>query len=163
MSSSNSNLFSDSTLFSFQLTNDVIPLSQREESPLPESGASFIKLLRNLGPEDCLNILLMALLEQKILIHSLRPDVLTSVAEALISVSFSFENFDGNMNALLWMFNSKFLLSIFIIKQSEKLHNFMRFSYFNYFCYRHASMWNIKRKPCTPRFHFMSLDKGLNK
>lgn len=56
-------------------------------SSFPCSGASFTLLLKNLGPDNCLNLLLYALMEQKILIHSLRPAVLTSVAEALTNVS----------------------------------------------------------------------------
>ena len=51
------------------------------------SGASFITLLKNLGPEHCMTILLYVLHEHKILIHSLRPAVLTSVAEAVSTVS----------------------------------------------------------------------------
>ena len=50
------------------------------------SGASFITLLKNLGPENCMTILLYVLHEHKILIHSLRPAVLTSVAEAVSTV-----------------------------------------------------------------------------
>ena len=53
------------------------------------SGASFITLLRNLGPELCMNLMLYTLLENKILLHSLRPTVLTEVAEAVTSVSGS--------------------------------------------------------------------------
>jgi len=51
------------------------------------SGASFRSMLNNLGPENCLMVLLLVLTEQKLLIHSLRPDVLTSVAEAVAVVS----------------------------------------------------------------------------
>ena len=51
------------------------------------SGASFRFMLNNLGPENCLLVLLLLLTEQKILIHSLRPDVLTAVAEAVAHVS----------------------------------------------------------------------------
>lgn len=43
-------------------------------------------MLLNLGPDGCLQLLLLALTEQKILIHSLRPDVLTATAEALATV-----------------------------------------------------------------------------
>jgi hypothetical protein len=43
----------------------------------------------NLGPDNCLLLLLCALTEQKILVHSLRPDVLTAVAEA-VSMVISF-------------------------------------------------------------------------
>lgn len=44
-------------------------------------------MLNNLGPDNCLLVLLLLLTEQKILIHSLRPDVLTAVAEAVAHVS----------------------------------------------------------------------------
>ena len=40
-----------------------------------------------LRPEGCLQVLLFAITEQKILLHSLRPDVLTAVAEAITMVS----------------------------------------------------------------------------
>lgn len=41
----------------------------------------------NLGPENCATLLLFVLLESKILLHSLRPAVLTGVAEAVVAVS----------------------------------------------------------------------------
>uniref|UniRef100_T1GRB7 UDENN domain-containing protein n=1 Tax=Megaselia scalaris TaxID=36166 RepID=T1GRB7_MEGSC len=41
--------------------------------------------------ENCLQILLLALTEQKILIHSLRPATLTAVAEAVVSLLFPFK------------------------------------------------------------------------
>jgi DENN (AEX-3) domain. len=44
----------------------------------------------NLGPDNCLMILLLALTEQKLLVHSLRPDVLTAVAEAVSMVCFTY-------------------------------------------------------------------------
>lgn len=53
------------------------------------SGAGFRELLMNLGPDNCLMILLLALTEQKLLVHSLRPDVLTAVAEAVSMVCFT--------------------------------------------------------------------------
>lgn len=52
--------------------NERIMLTQPEDSPLPRSGAGFQQLLTNLGPENCLHLLLLVLAEQKILIHSLR-------------------------------------------------------------------------------------------
>lgn len=73
-----------------QLNNTSISLAQPEDSPLPLSGASFRQLLRNLGPDNSLMLVLFALTEQKILIHSLRPDVLTSVAEAVAMLIFPF-------------------------------------------------------------------------
>lgn len=44
----------------------------------------------NLGPENCATLLLFVLLESKILLHSLRPAVLTGVAEAVVAVSIVF-------------------------------------------------------------------------
>lgn len=55
-------------------------------SSVCRSGASFLKLLQNLGPENACTLLLAVLTEHKLLLHSLRPDVLTSVSEALVSV-----------------------------------------------------------------------------
>lgn len=51
------------------------------------SGASFLQLLQSLGPELAVTLLLAVLTEHKLLVHSLRPDLLTSVCEALVSVS----------------------------------------------------------------------------
>ncbi|KAL1505338.1 hypothetical protein ABEB36_004927 [Hypothenemus hampei] len=65
--------------------------TQPEDLPLPRNAASFKQLLLNLGSENCLQVLLLALTEQKILVHSLRPDVLTSVAEAVSSLLFPFK------------------------------------------------------------------------
>ena len=50
------------------------------------SGASYSALLRCLGTENTLILLACILTEQKILVHSLRPALLTSVGEALTSV-----------------------------------------------------------------------------
>lgn len=73
-----------------QLEDEHISLSQFEDTPLPLSGASFRELLKTLGPDNCLFVLLLALTEQKMLFHSLRPDVLTSVAEAVVALMFPF-------------------------------------------------------------------------
>ena len=56
-----------------------------------DSGASFVDLLMNLGADSCISLLLYALLEHKLLIHSMRLDLLTSVAEAVTSVSQTFK------------------------------------------------------------------------
>ena len=40
----------------------------------------------NLGVENSISLLLFALLEHKILIHSMRPDEVTIIAETLITV-----------------------------------------------------------------------------
>lgn len=54
---------------------------------LPLSGADYGTLLMNLGSENCATLLHFVLLESKILLHSLRPAVLTGVAEAVVAVS----------------------------------------------------------------------------
>lgn len=51
------------------------------------SGGSLSTLLLNLGPKNAATLLVLAVTEHKILVHSLRPAVLTSVTEALVSVS----------------------------------------------------------------------------
>ncbi|XP_046624010.1 C-myc promoter-binding protein isoform X2 [Neodiprion virginianus] len=71
--------------------DDRLILTQPEDLALPRSGASFRQLLINLGPDNCLLILLLILTEQKILVHSLRPDVLTSVSEAIAMILFPFK------------------------------------------------------------------------
>lgn len=58
--------------------------------PLPLTGASFSLLLSTLGVEHTMNVLLFGLCEQKILLHSLRPWVLTGVAEAISAMMFPF-------------------------------------------------------------------------
>ncbi|KAM6426019.1 C-myc promoter-binding protein isoform 2-T2 [Liasis olivaceus] len=70
--------------------HDNLILSQPISSPLPLSGGKFSALLQNLGPENSVNLLVFAVTEHKILIHSLRPSVLTSVTEALVSMIFPF-------------------------------------------------------------------------
>lgn len=52
-----------------------------------DSGGSLSTLLMNLGPKNAATLLVLAVTEHKILVHSLRPAVLTSVTEALVSVS----------------------------------------------------------------------------
>ncbi|CAF4481120.1 unnamed protein product, partial [Didymodactylos carnosus] len=54
-----------------------------EENGLPQNGASFLDLLKNLGTDNTLTLFLYALLESKLLIHSLRSSVLTGVVEAV--------------------------------------------------------------------------------
>lgn len=74
-----------------QLEEEQLTLSNPfEETPLPLSGATFVNFIQTLGVENCLNVFIFALTEQKILLHSLRLDVLTSVAEALTSLIFPF-------------------------------------------------------------------------
>ncbi|CAF3583700.1 unnamed protein product [Adineta steineri] len=62
-----------------------------EDNGLPQNGASFIDLLKNLGTDNTLTLFLHALLESKLLIHSLRSSVLTGVVEAVNSMLFPFQ------------------------------------------------------------------------
>ncbi|XP_009469284.1 PREDICTED: DENN domain-containing protein 4C-like, partial [Nipponia nippon] len=75
--------------------HDALILSQPVSTPLPLSGDFFFffpsTLLMNLGPENCATLLLFVLLEGKILLHSLRPAVLTGVAEAVVAMIFPFQ------------------------------------------------------------------------
>ncbi|OCU00943.1 DENN domain-containing protein 4C isoform X1 [Xenopus laevis] len=71
--------------------HDALILSQPVATPLPLSGANFSTLLMNLGPENCCSLLLFVLLECKILLHSLRPAVLTGIAEAVVAMIFPFQ------------------------------------------------------------------------
>ncbi|XP_046966815.1 DENN domain-containing protein Crag isoform X4 [Vanessa cardui] len=71
--------------------HDRVIVTCREDQPLVRSGAGFRQLLLNLGPDNCLLLLALAITEQKILIHSLRPDTLTAVSEAVSSLLFPFK------------------------------------------------------------------------
>ncbi|XP_077400017.1 DENN domain-containing protein 4C isoform X3 [Vanacampus margaritifer] len=71
--------------------HDTLMLSQPVSTPLPLSGADYGTLLMNLGSENCATLLHFVLLENKILLHSLRPAVLTGVAEAVVAMIFPFQ------------------------------------------------------------------------
>ncbi|XP_069026351.1 DENN domain-containing protein 4C isoform X1 [Embiotoca jacksoni] len=71
--------------------HDTLILSQPVCTPLPLSGADYGTLLMNLGSENCATVLHFVLLESKILLHSLRPAVLTGVAEAVVAMIFPFQ------------------------------------------------------------------------
>ncbi|KAM4053057.1 DENN domain-containing protein 4C isoform 2-T2 [Anomaloglossus baeobatrachus] len=71
--------------------HDALVLSQPVSTPLPLSGANFSTLVMSLGPENCVTLLNFVLLESKILLHSLRPAVLTGVAEAVVAMIFPFQ------------------------------------------------------------------------
>ncbi|XP_061379394.1 DENN domain-containing protein Crag isoform X3 [Danaus plexippus] len=71
--------------------HDRVIVTRRDDQPLVRSGAGFRQLLLNLGPDNCLLLLALAITEQKILIHSLRPDTLTAVSEAVSSFLFPFK------------------------------------------------------------------------
>ncbi|XP_067929258.1 C-myc promoter-binding protein-like isoform X3 [Watersipora subatra] len=68
----------------------LIEINLPDESPIPLSGASFMTMLKNLGVENTVTLLTATLLEKKILIHSLRPAVLTGVIEAVGTMIFPF-------------------------------------------------------------------------
>ncbi|KAF1416563.1 DENN domain-containing protein 4B, partial [Spheniscus humboldti] len=80
---------------------DNLLLCRPVSSPLPLSGASFLTLLQNLGPDNAVALLVAVLTEQKLLIHSLRPDVLTSVGEALVAVMYSGPGEEASLELLL--------------------------------------------------------------
>ncbi|XP_053715997.1 DENN domain-containing protein 4C isoform X2 [Synchiropus splendidus] len=71
--------------------HDTLNLSQPVSTPLPLSGADYGTLLMNLGAENCATLLHFVLQESKILLHSLRPAVLTGVAEAVVAMIFPFQ------------------------------------------------------------------------
>lgn len=71
--------------------HDTLILSQPVCTPLPLSGADYGTLLMNLGSENCATLLHFVLLESKILLHSLRPAVLTGIAEAVVAMIFPFQ------------------------------------------------------------------------
>uniref|UniRef100_A0A3Q3QTP5 UDENN domain-containing protein n=1 Tax=Monopterus albus TaxID=43700 RepID=A0A3Q3QTP5_MONAL len=71
--------------------HDTLILSQPVCTPLPLSGADYGTLLMNLGSDNCATLLHFVLLESKILLHSLRPAVLTGVAEAVVAMIFPFQ------------------------------------------------------------------------
>ncbi|KAK6640985.1 hypothetical protein RUM44_012684 [Polyplax serrata] len=76
----------------FQMSADEkVVLYQPEDIPLPRSGAGFKELLLNLSSDDYLLVLLLILTEHKILVHSLRSNILTSVVEALSMIMFPFK------------------------------------------------------------------------
>ncbi|XP_076144653.1 DENN domain-containing protein 4C isoform X2 [Alosa pseudoharengus] len=71
--------------------HDTLILSQPVCTPLPLSGADYRTLLMNLGAENCAIVLHFVLMESKILLHSLRPAVLTGIAEAVVAMIFPFQ------------------------------------------------------------------------
>uniref|UniRef100_A0A915JL67 Uncharacterized protein n=1 Tax=Romanomermis culicivorax TaxID=13658 RepID=A0A915JL67_ROMCU len=73
-----------------QIGHERILFDNPEDSPLPINGASYVDALRILSAENYIYLMMLTLLEQKILIHSLRPWYLTSVAEALTTLIFPF-------------------------------------------------------------------------
>uniref|UniRef100_A0A7E4W0N1 UDENN domain-containing protein n=1 Tax=Panagrellus redivivus TaxID=6233 RepID=A0A7E4W0N1_PANRE len=73
-----------------QMGVDMIPFENHDDSQVPLSGAQFIETLKCLGVENFIYAMTIALLEQKILIHSLRPWLLTVVSETICALMFPF-------------------------------------------------------------------------
>ncbi|XP_068740243.1 C-myc promoter-binding protein-like [Montipora capricornis] len=69
---------------------DPFEICQPYHTPLPVSGASYTAMLRYLHPEHAMLLFFLILTEHKILIHSLRPALMTSIAEALTTLLFPF-------------------------------------------------------------------------
>ncbi|CAI2349882.1 unnamed protein product [Caenorhabditis sp. 36 PRJEB53466] len=73
-----------------QLGAENISFDSHDDSQLPLNGAQLIDTLKYLGSENLMYLMLLALLEQKILIHSLRPWMLAAVAESVCALMFPF-------------------------------------------------------------------------
>lgn len=73
-------------------TDETVTISQPSSRlPLPLTGASFIQMLRSLRVDGTMDVLLFGLCEQKILLNSLNPWVLTGVSEAITAMLFPFQ------------------------------------------------------------------------
>ena len=64
------------------------PLLPSPPLPSPNRGAVHWSLLVSLDVNNLIQVLTMVLLEQKVVLHSARPALLTAVGEALCSVLF---------------------------------------------------------------------------
>ncbi|KAL3084594.1 hypothetical protein niasHS_009147 [Heterodera schachtii] len=73
-----------------ELGSDMIAFESSDDSQTPLTGANFVETLKCLGTENLLYAMLLTLLEQKLLVHSLRPWLLTCVAETLCALMFPF-------------------------------------------------------------------------
>ncbi|EGT48632.1 hypothetical protein CAEBREN_17629 [Caenorhabditis brenneri] len=73
-----------------QLGAENISFDSHDDSQLPLNGAQLIDTLKYLGSDNLMYLMLLALLEQKILIHSLRPWMLAAVAESVCALMFPF-------------------------------------------------------------------------
>ncbi|UMM31114.1 hypothetical protein L5515_012723 [Caenorhabditis briggsae] len=73
-----------------QLGAENISFDSHDDSQLPLNGAQLLDTLKYLGSDNLMYLMLLALLEQKILIHSLRPWMLAAVAESVCALMFPF-------------------------------------------------------------------------
>lgn len=85
------------------------------------SGGKFSTLLQNLGPENAVTLLVFAVTEHKILIHSLRPSVLTSVTEALVSVSNVLLIMHLYMERIIVLIKSKISSNVVRLRENLKI------------------------------------------
>lgn len=69
---------------------DPFEFCQPYHTPLPVSGASYTAMLRYLHPDNAMLLFYLVLTEHKVLIHSLRPALMTSIAEAITTLLFPF-------------------------------------------------------------------------
>ncbi|GMR48953.1 hypothetical protein PMAYCL1PPCAC_19148 [Pristionchus mayeri] len=72
------------------LPSETITFDCYDDSQLPLTGAALFDTLKCLGPDTLMYLMMLALLEQRILIHSLRPHLLTAVAESVLALMFPF-------------------------------------------------------------------------
>jgi hypothetical protein len=100
--------------------DDEVSIYLPEESILPQSGASFLELLKNLGSENCINVLLFVLLQKSVMVHSLRSPVLTGVVEAISCVSLIFV-----------FFGEEVLLPQILVVISGVKENFAKYFFLN--------------------------------
>ncbi|WKY05599.1 hypothetical protein Q1695_006083 [Nippostrongylus brasiliensis] len=73
-----------------QLGSETISFDCHDDSQLPLNGAQLCDTLRALGTDNLIYLMMLALLEQKILVHSLRSWMLTAVSESVCALMFPF-------------------------------------------------------------------------
>uniref|UniRef100_A0A0K0DIL7 UDENN domain-containing protein n=1 Tax=Angiostrongylus cantonensis TaxID=6313 RepID=A0A0K0DIL7_ANGCA len=73
-----------------QLGSETISFDSYDDSQLPLNGAQLCDTLRALGTDNLIYLMMLALLEQKILVHSLRSWMLTAVSESVCALMFPF-------------------------------------------------------------------------
>ncbi|KAJ1363940.1 hypothetical protein KIN20_023908 [Parelaphostrongylus tenuis] len=73
-----------------QLGSETISFDSYDDSQLPLNGAQLCDTLKALGTDNLIYLMMLALLEQKILVHSLRSWMLTAVSESVCALMFPF-------------------------------------------------------------------------
>uniref|UniRef100_A0AC35U5R1 UDENN domain-containing protein n=1 Tax=Rhabditophanes sp. KR3021 TaxID=114890 RepID=A0AC35U5R1_9BILA len=72
------------------LQKNAISFLSNDASELPLTGASFVDCLRVMGPSNLMVAVLYMLTEGKILFHSMRPYLLTTISESVCALMFPF-------------------------------------------------------------------------